>query len=380
MNNDYNKYKKYKTLYKNLIGSSSVNQETPPKYCKRAVYKQKYKDKKKGDLKLKNKKPYCEETNELDENEDEYCLYDSSIKVKSKCKLRVTSPESQPPSSHKKVFILAVGNTYHPGKYQMTIDPLSLVGCKLKVKWKTKHYTCTVDSYNPTNDTHYCIYDDGDRREYNIKTKSFKVISLPDATKKKSYKFNANITESYRSMDITNEIKEYIIKHNLDSITIITSEITNGFIKEIRDIVAKHHLSTDWKNDKGYQAYTKWNIDWEKLPSNKILNFSVDIDIYLPYCDILNPTIINDLIQNQIKGLRCHEMMHRDNILNGLKTIRTRMETYSDKDLENIGIVNNDLHQLFERIREDDIALDANTDHGCNYGSGIFKNTCSITC
>ena len=78
--------------------------------------------------------------------------------------------------SRKESFVLADGNYYNPRQYKLDIDPTKLVGCKLSIKWKNAHYTCKVVSYNPQTTQHYCIYDDGDCRYYNLRRKSFKVI------------------------------------------------------------------------------------------------------------------------------------------------------------------------------------------------------------
>jgi hypothetical protein len=63
-----------------------------------------------------------------------------------------------------------------PAYGRMFCSPHEAIGCRLRVKWKRRHYTCTVASYDDATKEHHAVYDDGDMRDYILPAKKFEVL------------------------------------------------------------------------------------------------------------------------------------------------------------------------------------------------------------
>tara|TARA_B000000557_G_C20765273_1_gene439158 strand:- start:734 stop:1150 length:417 start_codon:yes stop_codon:yes gene_type:complete len=121
-------------------------------------------------------------------------------------------------------FEFKVGNYYKPYKYIWDIDPYSIINSKLNIRWKKSkemlknleegentyiHYLCKVLSYNPENNTHFCIYDDGDKKDYDISTKLFEVVSIP-IVKEKSIKKTTPNNKNNKNNTNNNILEKYM--------------------------------------------------------------------------------------------------------------------------------------------------------------------------
>ena len=69
------------------------------------------------------------------------------------------------------------GKKFQEEQYDSDEDPQSLVGKRVKIKWaKEKWYLGVVDHYNPAKMEHFIVYDDGDKRSYNMSDKIFALL------------------------------------------------------------------------------------------------------------------------------------------------------------------------------------------------------------
>ncbi|CAM9400941.1 unnamed protein product [Hapterophycus canaliculatus] len=61
--------------------------------------------------------------------------------------------------------------------YDSDDEPQVLLNKRVKVKWRgDSWYPGTISEYNPAENTHKCVYDDGDVREYTMPHKSWRFM------------------------------------------------------------------------------------------------------------------------------------------------------------------------------------------------------------
>ena len=106
------------------------------------------------------------------------------------CRERREAPEDSDDSERSAqedvpISVLAERRRPRPaGHWTWSVDdPWSLVDCRVSIKRKFKRVerdnACTVYGYDACKGMHQCEYDNGNKREYNMARKTFRVLAKP---------------------------------------------------------------------------------------------------------------------------------------------------------------------------------------------------------
>ncbi len=78
----------------------------------------------------------------------------------------------------KPQFLVHVHYKYDPNRYSQRLDNYALVECQIGIRWTSGEYhTCQVQSYNPEDGTHTCVYSSGRRRDLHLNRFHFVMVS-----------------------------------------------------------------------------------------------------------------------------------------------------------------------------------------------------------
>lgn len=252
----------------------------------------------------------------------------------------------------------------------------ALISCSICHAEGVTKTTCPLNPYaiNPNPDKH-----NTGRPEKSLDKKT----RLPSPRSRETASIpimDYNMSIEYKNIDITAGMRLYISENNLTDITNIDLFTEDGLVTEIRNLT-NHTLSSIMDNTNKYMAATSWN--WNK-PANWEQSYSFDLTgsviIYLPYCRAVQSDIIGDWIKLQILGLKCHEDMHRDIVLNIFKKHKTNIAAFTTSGLKKIKYITNILSKLPDELLAASDSLDDINTHGCDLDKDIYYKSCKIKC